>query len=112
MSTEPFIKHLITLSHIMLSVQTCRAVIILKNHLIVYEFYMTLKNCSTNLNTVDVLSPRLLVSKLQTHIHISNSLTQHVFDQMMTPIRRTLKTKNSAVDVDNHVMFTSGMWHY
>lgn len=70
----------------MLAVQTCRAVIILKNYVEVYEFYMTLKNCSTNLNTVDVLSPRLLVSKLQTHIHISNSLTQHVFDHMMTTI--------------------------
>lgn len=96
----------------MLAVQTCRAVIILKNYVEVYECYMTLKNCSTNLNTVDVLSPRLLVSKLQTRIHISNSLTQHVFDHMMTTIRGTLKTKTSAVDLDNHVMFTSGMWHY
>lgn len=43
MSTEPFIKHLITLSQIMLAVQTCRAVIILKNDIEVYEFYMTLK---------------------------------------------------------------------
>lgn len=41
MSTEPFIK--ITLSQIMLAVQTCRAVIILKNYVEVYEFYMTLK---------------------------------------------------------------------
>lgn len=43
MSTEPFIKHLITVSQIMLAVQTCRAVIILKNYVEVYEFYMTLK---------------------------------------------------------------------
>lgn len=39
MSTEPFIKHLITVSQIMLAVQTCRAVIILKNYIEVWILY-------------------------------------------------------------------------